>query len=379
MVPNSMTEGSVRLAAVARLSARGEHDPSASARLSTREEQPPPAQAVVRPTILVIDDEAPLRIAMIGMLAGEGYHCIAAGSCASAREVLDRQPVSLVLLDIHLEQESGLEFFNELRQDHPDMAILMVTGINDPSVACEVLRRGAVGYIHKPFDGFELRTQVYSALLQRDASRSSAAAERRARHEIPGQLAVRLALAARFRDADTGAHIARIGRFSSILARALGFSAEDADMIGLAATAHDLGKIAIPDAILLKPGKLTPEEFETMKQHTVIGAQILAGTDLPLLKLAEEIARSHHERWDGSGYPDGLRGEECPIHARIVAILDVYDALVHARVYKEAWEESRILTLFEELRGKHFEPRILDAFLASLPALRAACAALPDD
>jgi putative two-component system response regulator len=357
----------------------GSEHSAASEGLSAREASDDPAAAVASPTILVIDDEEPLRRAMLRALSGEGYNCLDVGSCASAREALDKQSVALVLLDIYLGEESGLAFLDELHRERPGTAVLMVTGIHDAAVARSVLQRGAVGYIPKPFDGFGLRTQVYSALIQRDASLRSAEAERRSRREIPGQLAVRLALASRFRDADTGAHIARIGRFSEILARALGFSPEDAAMIGMAATAHDLGKIAIPDAILLKPGKLTPEEFEAMKQHTVIGANILAGTDLPLLKLAEEIARSHHERWDGSGYPEGLRGEECPLHARLVAIVDVYDALVHARVYKTAWDEPRILALFEQMRGTQFEPRIVDAFLASLPALRAVCAALPED
>lgn len=181
---------------------------------------------------------------------------------------------------------------------------------------------------------------------------------------------LRLSRAAEYRDDDTGVHIVRIGFLAEALALHLGQPAPWATLLRQAAPMHDIGKIGIPDAILCKPGKLTPEEFEVMKTHTVIGANILRDSQTPMLRLAETIARSHHERWDGSGYPDGLAGKDIPEGARIVAIVDVYDALTHDRVYRPALPEAEALELIERGRGSHFDPELLDQFLSVLPEIR---------
>jgi putative two-component system response regulator len=173
----------------------------------------------------------------------------------------------------------------------------------------------------------------------------------------------RLAVAAEYRDDDTGRHTRRVGDLSARLAAGLELPAEDVELIRHAAPLHDVGKIGIPDAILLKPGRLTLVEFEEVKTHTLIGARMLAGGGFPLLEAAEQIARSHHERWDGSGYPSGLAGAEIPLAGRIVALADVFDALTHDRPYKTAWSELEALTEIRAQRGRQFDPELVDCFL----------------
>lgn len=185
------------------------------------------------------------------------------------------------------------------------------------------------------------------------------------------EISGRLIYAAGFRDEETGAHIRRIGLYSAEIGRALGWSPFAIEDICAAAPMHDLGKIGIPDSILKKPGKLTDEEFEVMKTHPTIGAEILGDSDIEMIKMAAEIAASHHENWDGSGYPNGLKGEEIPIAGRIVAIVDVYDALVHSRVYKPAFSEPEALKMMTGLAGSKFDPELFNLFLDNLPAMRA--------
>ncbi len=189
----------------------------------------------------------------------------------------------------------------------------------------------------------------------------------------------RLVKASLYRDTETGAHIKRTGWYSELLAAAAGWDSQQVEQIRLAAPMHDIGKIGIPDAVLRKPGKLTPSEFSVMQTHAELGARILAGSESAVLCLAQEIARCHHEHWDGTGYPAGLRGTEIPESARIVAIVDAYDALTHDRVYRPAMTESEALAILEEGRGTHFDPRLLDLFMSLLPEMRAIAEALTDD
>jgi HD-GYP domain-containing protein (c-di-GMP phosphodiesterase class II) len=182
------------------------------------------------------------------------------------------------------------------------------------------------------------------------------------------QVIQRLAVAAEYRDDDTGQHTRRVGRLSALIGAELGMPPEQHLLLGQAAALHDVGKIGIPDGILLKPGRLTPEEFERMKAHTTVGAGILAGRNFPLLEMAEEIAISHHERWDGSGYPAGTSGTSIPLVGRIVAVADVFDALTHARPYKEAWGVAEALSEIRRQSSAQFDPEVVDAFLQVLPA-----------
>jgi HD-GYP domain-containing protein (c-di-GMP phosphodiesterase class II) len=201
--------------------------------------------------------------------------------------------------------------------------------------------------------------------LEREVHRRTAAIRHREE-----EITIRLLGAAGMRDEETGSHVRRIGLFSAALAEALGWDAARTADIRVAAPMHDIGKIGIPDAILLKPGRLTHDEFTIMKQHTVIGAKMLGDSDIPLLAMSREIALGHHERWDGSGYPQGLRGEDIPLTARIVALVDVYDAMLHRRVYKEPIAEAEVIATMSAASGTHFDPALFQVFMRILPALR---------
>lgn len=184
------------------------------------------------------------------------------------------------------------------------------------------------------------------------------------------EIAIKLVSLTSLRDEETGAHVRRIGLYAAVMAKALGWNAEEIDTIRVAAPMHDIGKIGIPDRILRKTGVLNDEEFNVMKKHTEIGASMLRGTKIPILNMAADIALNHHERWDGSGYPQGLVGEKIPISARITTIVDIYDALVHERVYKMAMPEEEALSLMQEMAGRHLDPHLMKMFLSLLPAMR---------
>lgn len=210
----------------------------------------------------------------------------------------------------------------------------------------------------------EERAHEHHRLLEQAVSERTAELEQRTREleDAQHETLVRLAMAAEFRDERAAEHNARVGRISELLAERLGHPAEQAKLIGQAAVLHDVGKVAVPDALLLKPGPLTAEEFELVKQHATAGAAILRGSNSPVLKLAAEIARSHHEWWDGSGYPAGLVRDEIPLAARIVAVADVFDAIAHVRPYKAAWPVEQARQEIETLRGRQFDPDVVDAF-----------------
>ena len=184
--------------------------------------------------------------------------------------------------------------------------------------------------------------------------------------DAPIDALVRVASAMDYADDETGEHTRRVGELAAAVAQQLGLTEEEVRLVRLAAPLHDIGKVGVPNEILLKPGALTEAEFEQVKAHTTIGARMLAGREFPLLIVAEQIARTHHERWDGTGYPAGLAGEEIPLAGRIVAIVDVFDALTHDRPYKKAWSIDDALAEIERQRGKHFDPRVVDAFLATI-------------
>jgi putative two-component system response regulator len=331
--------------------------------------------------ILIVDDEPYIREILSRWLHDEGYTCEQAEDTESALRALQRGTAELMISDIRMPGRSGLELLDEARAKHPDLAVIMLTAVDDRDTAIRTLEAGAFGYVIKPFDRNELLISVVNALERRRLTLLSIDYQ----HELEGQvrrrteqlrmreeeIALRLVTAAEHRDADTGAHIRRIGLFSEIIARARGWDEQQAEEIRLAAPMHDVGKIGIPDHILLKPGSLTSAEFSVIERHTTMGAAILAGSRVPLLRLACEIALTHHERWDGSGYPRGLGQQEIPEAGRIVAVADVYDALVHTRIYRPALSEEQALQIMRRARGQHFDPEIFDTFLDVLPELRA--------
>jgi putative two-component system response regulator len=245
-----------------------------------------------------------------------------------------------------------------------------------------ILRNDAVDdVVNIPIQPASLEARIENLLTRRRMSRDlsdynrnlQAKVERRTR-EIESreqEIVMRLASASKHRDEETGGHIRRLALYAECMAEELGWDQQRQSNLRLAAMMHDVGKIGIPDDILLKPGDLTDDEFETMQDHTVIGAELMEGSDIELLGLAETVARYHHEQWDGSGYPEGLSGDSIPEPARIVAVVDVYDALVHDRVYRDAMPENKVLDIIREDSGSHFEPRMVDCFFEILPSIRA--------
>lgn len=329
---------------------------------------------------LIVDDEPAVREVVCLWLERLGYRCSRASSVAVARELMERQNFDIVTSDITMPGESGIELLHHVTREFPETPVLMLTANADTQLAIQALTQGAYGYLLKPVKREEFLCQFtkalehrrllienreYTTLLEWKVNEQTRAI--RIAHEETIQ---RLVTASMFRDDETGGHIKRTGIASALVAQALGWSNDQVHLIQLAAPMHDVGKVGIPDAILRKPGKLTPEEFAVMQTHSVIGAKMLAGSPSPVLQMAEQIAHHHHERWEGTGYPDRLAGEQIPEAARILAIVDFYDALTHDRVYRKAVDESIVLEMIEQARGTHFEPRIVDAFMAALPAIR---------
>ncbi|MFO7712278.1 MAG: response regulator [Dehalococcoidia bacterium] len=338
-----------------------------------------PKMAEKQESILVVDDEQTIRAFLKQVLRGEGYRCEEAGNAAEALEKLEGDAISLVLLDIKMPGRSGLELLPEIRASFPDTAVVMATAMNDTSVAVQCMKQGAYDYVAKPFGledvvlsveralqrrRLELENRVYQQHLEELVSeKTKELREALDRIKLASLDTIyRLARAAEYRDADTGAHIERIGRSSAAIARQLGLENGEVDNMLYAAPMHDVGKIAVPDRILLNPGSLSAEEWEIMKKHTTIGSEILQGSDADFIRLAEVIALTHHEKWDGSGYPRGLRGSQIPLAGRIVAIADVFDALTSARPYKEPFPVTESLDIVRKQSGVHFDPDVVDAF-----------------
>lgn len=275
------------------------------------------------------------------------------------------QPPDLLIVDQMMPGLSGIELVERFRQQAPDTPVLMVTANHETALRHDALQRGVTDFLHKPIDNVEFLARCRNMLaLQR--SRSHLADEvRRATATIverERQTIFCLARAAEYRDPETGAHIQRMSNYARAIGARLGLDAADQDLLLQAAPMHDVGKVGTPDAILLKPGRLSPDEFEVMKQHAAIGHQILSVQPSRLLQTAAEIAYTHHEKWDGSGYPRGLAGADIALFGRIVAVADVFDALTSERPYKKAWPLEAACALLREGAGAHFDPACVQAF-----------------
>ncbi len=331
--------------------------------------------------ILVVDDERAIRVMTARWLTHEGFVVDIAADANEALSLLGAYQYDLMVSDIMMPGKSGIELLQEARNLSSDMAVLMVTALDYHDTAIQALELGAYGYIIKPVERNELVISSISALERRRLSLLARATQESLELQVQmrtEEIALRLVSASDYRDEETGAHIRRIGLYSEILAGKIGWDDVRRREIRVAAPMHDVGKIGIPDQVLRKPGKLTPEEFDIIKEHTLIGEKILQGTGAHMLIMAKEIAAAHHEKWDGSGYPRFLAGHDIPEGARIVAIVDVYDALSNDRVYRPAMPEDKVLAILREGRGSHFDPDILDTFLDNLPAFRQVLAANRD-
>ena len=314
-------------------------------------------------------------------------------SCLHPREALERSEATqydLVLVDHIMPEMDGVQFTGALRAraSYRLVPIIMVTSDMDRNTRIEAIRAGATDFVNKPFDPTELQARVANLLTLRAAqveladranwlSREVelATAHLLAREE---EIIWRLARAIEYRDGDTGEHVSRVAQISQLIASGIGLSPQRCRMIYLAAPLHDIGKIGIADAILSKPGKLTPDELTIMRTHVSIGARILEHGSSEVIRTAELIAQSHHERWDGAGYPDKLSGTDIPIEARLVAIADVFDALCSERPYKRAWPIEEAHREIVSLSGTHFDPACVAAFETRWPEILALMSATPE-
>lgn len=328
--------------------------------------------------VAVVDDTL-LNLILIGKLVDRLPHARAhtfERPAAALEWCLANEP-DLIIVDYMMPEMDGLEFVRRMRvcRDQDELPILMVTASHERHIRYDALDCGANDFLTKPIDGREFEARVRNMLKLREghlASRQRAetlAAEvRKATADIldrERETITRLSLAAEFRDPETGAHIQRMSHYSALIARHLGLGEDFSEALMMAAPMHDVGKLGIPDTILLKAGRLTPEEFAVMRRHPQIGHDILKGSSSNILRLGATIALTHHEKFDGSGYPQGLDGEAVPIAGRIVAVADVFDALTSSRPYKPAWPLSRAIALLREGRGSHFDPHCVDALLHS--------------
>ncbi len=325
--------------------------------------------------ILIVDDE-PVNVDLLRrLLERAGFSRIETTN--DSRQALDlyvKFRPDLILLDLHMPHRDGLEVMDELNQiaEASYLPILMLTGDDTPEAKREALSRGAKDFLNKPFHSDEVLLRIGTLLetrflylqIQSQNQILEAKVRDRTRELEAAQIEIieRLARAAEFRDDNTGQHTERVGQMSALLARQIGLSDTQVSLIRRAAPLHDVGKIGIPDSILMKLGKLTAEEFELVKTHTTIGARILSGSRFTILRLAEEIAYNHHERWDGSGYV-GTRGSDIPLAGRIVAVADVFDALTQKRPYKAAWPVTEAIAEIDRQRGRQFDPALVDAFM----------------
>ncbi|MCA9136408.1 MAG: response regulator [Planctomycetales bacterium] len=346
--------------------------------------------------VMIVDDE-PINIKLIQKyLRGAGYHdFITTSESREAVDLVRSTKPDLIVLDVVMPHVTGLDILETIRNDNriSHLPVLVVTASTDEQTKINALELGATDFLHKPVKPTELLPRVRNSLVLKAHHDQMAAYSKRLEAEVAQRTADLaqsreevihvLACAAEYRDQETGNHVIRVGRFAGLIAKELGCCDSDCELIEHAAILHDAGKIGIADSILLKPDKLSSQEFALMKRHCEYGERILKAqpsdesqpflrhcrppsTRSPVLRMAAVIAKTHHERWDGTGYPNQLAGEDIPIVGRITAVADVFDALSSKRCYKDALPLDQCLEIMQKERGKHFDPKVLDAFLARI-------------
>jgi len=328
--------------------------------------------------ILIVDD-APKNIQVIANLLGdEEYDISYATNGRQALGHIKENNFDLVLLDVMMPEMNGYEVCREIKKSHmfKDMPIIFITAKTDEESLVEAFDAGAQDYITKPFNAAELLARVRTHLKLKAFEDSqqvvidNALAELKMLNkeiiETQKEVIFTMGSIGETRSKETGLHVKRVAEYSRLLALLSGLDDYEADLIAMASPMHDIGKVGIPDAILNKKGRLTEEEFEIMKTHVTIGYEMLKHSDRPIMRTAAIIALQHHEKWDGSGYPAGLAGEDVHIYGRITALADVFDALGSDRCYKKAWQDEDIFALLKEQSGKHFDPRMVEMFFDNL-------------
>lgn len=346
--------------------------------------------------ILIVDDVS-INIDILSYCLGEEYNISASQDSQTALNSIDFEKPNIIILDLYMPEVDGFEFCRRVKssQDYRDIPIIFITSDTEPATLSKAFAIGAVDYITKPISPLEVRARIKTHLKLKaaeDALREQnhhleIKVEQRTRkvqekqneiNEVQREAILRLCLAAELRDKGTGMHIRRIQEYSALLGRKCCLSEEHVELIHLASAMHDLGKIGIPDSVLLKPGKLNAEEWAIMRSHTIIGAKSLANSRFRLIQLAESIAHFHHERWDGTGYPEGLKDTEIPIEARIVSIVDGFDAMLSQRPYKKAMPLDEVLDIIRSERGRAYDPAIVDTFLGNMAEFQNVAATFAD-
>lgn len=341
-----------------------------------------------KPAILIVDDEVRNIELQKAYLDPYGYKILTASSGEEATKSIAKNNVDLILMDVMMPGKDGFTVTKQLKTNRKTSSIpvILVTALSDKKDRVRGIEAGCDDFISKPVDASELLARVRSLLKvkayndhMRNYERELETEVAKRTKEVYAAMAMieetaletihRLAAAAECRDQYTGSHIMRVSRYAEAIAKKMDMDGGFVKSLLYAASMHDIGKIGIPDKILMKPGKLNDKEWETMQQHTVIGAKILNGSKQDYMKLGEEIALTHHEKWNGGGYPQGLAGERIPISGRIVAVADVFDALISERPYKPSLSLRESFTIIKNERGTHFDPDVVDAFIGIKPEI----------
>ncbi len=335
--------------------------------------------------ILIVDDEETSIRLLVKVLTDAGYTNIKATRDPNQVQALyNKIQPDLLVLDLHMPHMEGFKIMERLKEEQKEgddyLPILVISQERNRVIQFSALEAGAKDFLVKPYDSIEVLLRIRNFLevrmLHKQIRDQNKLLEERVRerteqfYQAQTDVIQRLSRAVEYRDSETGTHTARMGQYAYYLSTALGFGPEECEMISTASALHDVGKIGIPDSILQKPGKLTPEEWEIMKTHTTIGVELLSGSTSKFLKMGEEIALTHHEKWDGTGYPRGLKGGDIPLLGRICGLCDVFDALTSARPYKDAWSIEDALKEIEKQKGSHFDPHVVDCFFTILPQIR---------
>lgn len=350
------------------------------------------SQQIKNARILIVDDNQTNVTLLDMLLKAEGYTNLT--GVTDPREVkalYKKAPFDLVLLDIRMPHLDGFGVMAQIREIEGDgyLPVMVLTAQTDMETKLKALESGAMDFLHKPFDQLEvltrIRNMIHARLLHNQVKDQNALLEERVRErtreleETRLEVVKRLGVAAEFKDNETGLHVVRMSKIAKVLAEAVGMSPDDAELLCQAAPMHDIGKIGIPDHILLKPGKLTDDERTIMQEHARVGAEILGEHEWPLMHMARIVALTHHEKWDGTGYPRGLKGDDIPLVGRICAVADVFDALTSDRPYKKGWAVEEAAEFIREQSGRHFDPDVVEKFLECLPQIAHIRKTLRDD